>query len=161
MEGYKSLSGEAKKQIGGSPDPFYMAFMTAVMGAWDYVRDGGKISLVLDDDEETAEHCLRFYRRIRKVIPNAREKLVAITFADDEVFVPIQAADFVSSLVRFEARRRFFGWPYDYQPLLTYLDRKLNPATKLQWFLSFYDKEQLMVTGRELEAAHKKKVSHA
>ncbi len=147
VDAYSALSVEAKKRLGGSDDPHYLAFMQGVLGVIKYIPDGDKISIVCDDDESTALNCYKLYRRMCRIEQSARESLVALTFANDDVFVPLQAADFISSLVRYEAHRRFNGKRYDFLPLL----RHLTAPPSMKWILSFWDKAHAQKMGQALE----------
>jgi len=143
VDGYADLSVEAKKRLGGSDNPHYMAFLCGIVAVTSYVSKDDRISLICDDDEETAWNCYKFYRRVRKIEPGARQRLVALSFADDKEFVSLQAADFLSSLVRLEAYRQFVRRPYDYRRLFEYLTRQGSKASKIRWAVSFYNKEKL------------------
>lgn len=154
VEGYRRISPAARKRIGNSDDPFYLAFSSGVMEAVRYVGNDDKVSIVCDDDEETALNCFRFYRRIRIVYHtekvDARRKLCSIAFADDKEFPALQAADMISALVRLEAHRRFERRFYSFAPLLEYLAEDRGPMS-IQWRVSYMDKEVLKNLSTGLE----------
>lgn len=109
------------------------------------MRDEDKLSLICDDDEGTALNCYRLYRRIKKVLPDLRPKLVSLAFADDEVFVPLQAADFLSSLARLDALRKFHRQYYEYLPLFNELTHQSSPGG-IKWVIGSFDEEKLKRT---------------
>lgn len=118
---FKSLSPQAKKKLGMIENPHYLAFLQGMMACVHHLQDGDRISFICDDDEETAWNCYQFYRRVRKIYPLAKKHFASISFADDESFPALQAADLFSSLARMRARYLFFRTPYDYASLFSYL----------------------------------------
>jgi hypothetical protein len=120
VEAFKRTKEHVKKQISGGEDPFYCAFLRIVIAAINKAN-GAHLSLVCDDDHETAKNCLSIYRRIKNLDEPWRDKLSAITFADDKVFPALQAADMVSGLFRLEGGMRFLGEKYSYRPLIEYM----------------------------------------
>jgi hypothetical protein len=115
VAGFKGLPSHYHQIFGD--DPFYTAFARTVPRIAELSPKGGKISLICDDEEQTALPMYKFYRRLKLIDPDARDKLAAISFADDSVLFGIQAADLVASIMRFEAHRNFFGTEYDYHKL--------------------------------------------
>ena len=150
VEAYANLSVEARKRLGGSEDPHYLAFMSGILGPVVYTHNDDHVSLICDDDEQTALNCYQFYRRIRKLHGLAHEKLVSISFAQDRKFLPLQAADLIASLARLEARLLFEGRPYDYRALFNYLTAP-NAPSGMRWGLSFYDEKPMKEMGKRLE----------
>ena len=137
---FQAMSPGAKKQLGKIDNPHYLAFMQGMMGFHHHVRSDDRISLFCDDDEETAWNCYQFYRRIRKIDEVSRKHFISISFANDESFPALQAADFLSSLTRMVARFDFFRTPYDYAPLFDYLTAPQPPFT---WGVCFWNKAKL------------------
>jgi hypothetical protein len=135
VEAYTRTPQHIKKSIGGK-DPFYFSFLNGVMLIARYVQDDDKISFVCDDDEGAAETCLKMYRKMKILDKEWKRKLSAITFANDHVFVALQAADMLSSLVRLQANYEFFSQPYDYEPLFAYLGESRGPRY-IQWKVCF------------------------
>jgi len=137
VKGFSKWSPDAKKRVGGSDDPFYVAFMRAQLSLQEYAsRDDDRMSLTCDDNQETAWNVYQLYRRIRVIDPNARKKFIALTFADDKNYPALQAADMLASLVRLEAYRQFCGRPYDYRPLFSHLTNDRG-AQSIRWRVSF------------------------
>lgn len=140
-------------------DPVYVAFARSLLKVIDFTPDHDKISFTCDDDEETATTLFRLYRRVKNVIPDARKKLAAITFADDKVLFGLQAADLVAGLLRLEAGRRMFRKKYDYLPLTKALfNQKLQPNERLyEASVAFADRTTLINHAKSLIAERKAK----
>jgi hypothetical protein len=99
-----------------------------------------KISVICDDDEETAWDCYDHYRRLRR-IPTLHKKLISLSFADDEYFPPLQAADMLVYLARLQAKKLWYGDHYSYRPLLDYLC--LPRPNGMRWKVTFANRERL------------------
>ena len=107
VNAYRDWPLDAKRKIGGSDDPHYLAFLTALGGCTKYIHGDDRLSVICDDDQGTAMNCYRFYQRVRTVEPDSKNKLASITFADDGEFAALQGADLLASLCRLEAARLF------------------------------------------------------
>jgi hypothetical protein len=121
VEAFQRTAEHLKKRISGGKNPFYLAFKTALILFADYRKADDSIVIVFDDDEETAKHCLNLYRKMKIEDTSLRSVFASITFADDQAFLPLQAADLLAGLVRLQCDFEFSGTPYDYQPLFEYL----------------------------------------
>ena len=132
VEAFERTAEDLKRQISGGDNPFYMAFRAALILFADYCQAGDSLAIVIDDDEETAKHCLSFYRKTKIEDANLRSAFSSITFADDKVYLPLQAADLLAGLVRLECALRFSGNLYDYKPLYDYLAENRGPRS-IQW----------------------------
>jgi Protein of unknown function (DUF3800) len=142
VEAYSNWSVSAKKKFaGGNPNPHYFAFLNALLACTKYIADDDRVSLVCDDDKETALNCYGLYGRVRQIYPGIKQQLVAITFADDTAFPPLQAADFLASLCRLEAMRRWHREYYEYMSSFSGLTA--DPRVGLEWCVRFFDKERL------------------
>jgi Protein of unknown function (DUF3800) len=143
VEAYQKWPLLAKQKFaGGSDNPHYFAFLNGLLSCTKYVQDRDRVSLICDDDKETAYQCYRLYDRVRKIEPDIKKSLVAITFADDSVFTPLQGADLLASLCRLEAGRRMLRNYYEFMPLFRCLtERSTNGGMK--WCVRFFDKERL------------------
>jgi hypothetical protein len=146
---FKNMSKAAKNQLGAIENPHYLAYMQGVLGVLHHVREDDRVSFVCDDDEETAWNCYQFYRRMRKIHKGAKKHFVSMSFADDQSFPALQAADLLSSLTRMEARFSFFKTPYDYRSLFDYLTA---PQPLFAWGTGFWDKQRLAAWEPKLEA---------
>lgn len=147
VDAYRQWSPQARKKVGGSDDPHYFAFLCALTGVSKYITQDDKFSLICDDDKNTAVNCYRLYSRAKTVNPELKRKLVSITFADDDVIVPLQAADVLASLSRLEAGRQFHRDYYEYMPSF---DALTSPGSGMYWGVSFYGTEKLNNLGEQL-----------
>jgi hypothetical protein len=159
VPGYAALSPNARRSIGNSKDPHYFSFMRALTQTAEYAQGDDKVSFICDDGEETALNCYKFYRIIRKLEPEWKKRLVALSFADDEHFPALQAADMLSSLMRLEARRRFYREGHDYQSLVLHLMADSTPSS-IQWRAVFFGKQELQSLSDELERVRARRESH-
>jgi len=155
IKGFNSLTAEAKKGLGSPDDPYYLAFTRGLLEITEYVQDSDKISLVCDDDIQTAWDCYRHYRGIRRVHTGIDSKVVAISFADDECFPALQAADMVAFLSRLEAKRRFYD---DYNMYLRLFNHtfKQRGVNYIEWRMMFADEEKLRDLGKAMGSIQKK-----
>jgi hypothetical protein len=64
----------------------------------DNVHADDKISIVCDHDLETAWDCFRHYNGIRRAHDLIRKQTISLSFADDEYFPALQAADMIAYL---------------------------------------------------------------
>jgi hypothetical protein len=55
-------------------------------------------AIVFDEDEEYSLSVYRTISRLRKLFPEVKELIAAISFADDEVYAPLQASDVLANL---------------------------------------------------------------
>lgn len=131
VQGYAELSPHARRSIGNSKDPYYLAFVRSLTQLAEY-SSNASVSFICDDGEDTALNCYKFYRQIRKLDHTWRERLVSLSFADDKKFSGLQAADMLASLARLDARRRFYREQYDYKALAHHLMANSTP-TSIQW----------------------------
>ena len=115
-DAFKQLPDAAKTALGTKPD--FLAFASAMMVSGYHSQPDDKVSIVSDDDEEIAWDCYRFYRQLKSNSAEFRRKTPCITFADDTVFVALQAADMLAALWRRHGEFIESDRPYDYQPLL-------------------------------------------
>jgi hypothetical protein len=142
VKGFKSLAENVRIQLGSPDDPYLIAFTRALLHINDYVGDDGRVALVCDDDAATAWDCYRHYRSVRNVHDQIRQKTIALTFADDEYFPALQAADMLAFLTRLEAKREFYRIPYSYRNLFGYLVSDRGSGY-IQWHKMFAN-EQVM-----------------
>ena len=57
-----------------------------------------RIALTFDEDEEYSLKVYRVISQLRRRYPRVKEMVTAISFADDEVYSPLQAADILATL---------------------------------------------------------------
>jgi len=86
VKGFNKLTDEAKKGLGSPDDPHYLAFARGLLEIVGYVQGDDKISLICDDDIQTAWDCYRHYRAIRRADSDVNSKVASLSFADDEYF---------------------------------------------------------------------------
>jgi|SRR5208337_496812 len=132
VEAFKRTAEHLKRQISGGNNPFYLAFRTALILFADYRQANDSLAIVFDDDEETAKHCLNLYRKMKIDDASLRSAFSSITFANDKVYLPLQAADLLAGLVRLECASQFSGNLYDYKPLYDYLAENRGPGS-IRW----------------------------
>jgi hypothetical protein len=63
------------------------------------------LSLVLDDNEQTAVTCYQLLRKLRLLKPELKKRISGICFVEDSRYPGVQAAD----LIAYEARRYMVG----------------------------------------------------
>lgn len=109
VEGYMSLPGKTRAFVGG--DPHYLAFQAALVKVKEYASSipDTVLSMVCDDNVETACTCYQMFNRLRQKDPTYRKLIKSISFADDEFYYPLQAADLLCWASRSEAMQRFYG----------------------------------------------------
>jgi hypothetical protein len=138
VKGFKAIPQDIIKKIGNTRDPYYIAFVRALLALTDYVQDDDLLTIVCDHDIETAWDSYRHYLGIRKIREDVRKKTVCISFADDKAFPALQAADLMASLARHEAREQFYRIKNEWIILFNYLVRDRGP-NKMQWHKMFAD----------------------
>ena len=150
VQGFNALSKDTKAKLGAVDDPYYLGFNRGVLGLVDYVQEDDRISLICDDDAETAWDCYLHYCGMRRANDDVRKKTIALSFADDKYFPALQGADFVAALNRLEAERRFYGFSYLYRDLEEYMVKDRGPS-KMQWREMFAPKEKMISMAKVLE----------
>lgn len=140
VEGFKSIPKGIRAQYGSVENPYYLGFARSVMEVVEHSAESDHVGIICDHDEETALTCLRHFNGIRRADTPLRMKLISLTFANDEHFPALQAADMVASLGRLEAKRQFYGDRYDFAPLLHYLILERGPG-KMKWSSFFATKK--------------------
>ena len=119
VKAYRAMPPHFIQMMGDNPH--FTAFTRALLAVLEITGQEDKISLICDDEEQTAWPMYQMFRRVKLIYPDAHEKLRAITFADDRWSFGLQAADMVVSLVRCDADKQFFGKEYQYAPLFSAL----------------------------------------
>jgi hypothetical protein len=155
VKGFNKLTDEAKKGLGSPDDPYYLAFARGLLEIAGYVQGEDKISLICDDDIQTAWDCYRHYRAIRRADPDVNSKVASLSFADDEYFPALQAADMVAFLSRLEAKRRFYDDFNMYLRLFNHAVRQRG-ANHIEWGLMFADEKKLVNLGKSMGQLKKK-----
>lgn len=151
VRAFKKLPSHFFQTFGN--DPVFVAFARAMLEVVGFTPAHDKIIFVCDDEEEKALPFYKLYRRVKKVWPEARDKLVAISFADDKYLFALQAADLVAALMRLEAGRRLARVRYDYLPLSKAVMKKPD-RTEQMWTVgvAFGNKPMLIDLAGSLKA---------
>jgi len=149
VHGYTSFAPQSKQLLGGSDNPFYMQFLRTVMLLVDYAKPEEHISMMCDENEETAWNCYLLYRKVKEVDPTAGRRLVALTFANDVYFPALQAADMLSFLCREQALGQFYGIDYEYHEFFRYLT-KPRGSSSLEWRVAFKNEKDLKKLDKSL-----------
>jgi hypothetical protein len=137
VEAFRRMSGRVKRQVSGGENPVYFSFLNSMLLVGRHALDDDKVSMICDDDQQTAETFLGLYRRLKNFPEADCQKFCSITFADDMVFSPLQAADMLASLARMQSELEFYGKPYDYEPLFEYLAEREGPKY-IRWAIGFF-----------------------
>lgn len=139
---FELLSSAAQKQLGKNPQ--YAAFARIIQEAIkEEVAEGDELCIVCDDEEEAGLGVYKLYRKLKVIYPAARTRIVSLSFADDEYFYPLQGADMVASLVRFEARRVFLGEDYYHRALYERLIAKSDAVPQAAVTIGLFDRDGL------------------
>jgi hypothetical protein len=142
VKGFNALSKNARAKLGSPTDPYYIAFMRGVLEIIDYIGEDDRVSLICDDDAETALDCYRHYRALRRASERIRKKTISLSFADDTYFPSLQAADMVAFLSRLEAKRHFYRDHYSF-PALFYHMVKERGSGNMAWRKVFLDENKM------------------
>lgn len=144
VKGYNKLSMEVKKNLGGSHDPYQLAFIRGLLAIKDYAGKDDVVSIICDDDEVTAWDTYMHFRGIFKALPEIKDSFVGISFAKSQHYTPLQAADMVAFLVRREAAARFWDKPNEYKRLGDYLMTDPEPPRVMSWYSVFAGEQELV-----------------
>jgi hypothetical protein len=150
VEAFKTLPSHFFQIFGKNPS--YMTFVRTAMHVTEFCPDRSKITMICDDDEETALPFYGLYRRLKKVWPDARRKFGGIAFVDDRYLFGVQASDLVASLMRYEAAETINRTRYDYKPLY---DALIAHPTKYEPWLynvsvAIADKRKMLQTAEDM-----------
>ena len=159
--GYNKLSLEVKRVLGGSHDPFQLAFVRGLMEIAKYVGPGDFVNVITDDNIVTAWDTYLHYREALKADREKYEKFVGIAFAKSIHYTPLQAADMVAFLTRRVANEEFNGIPNDCKLLTDYLFREPRPPKPgiMRWFQGMFGEQQMANLANSILNAKTKSVS--
>jgi len=68
-----------------------MTFVRIALHITEFTPEGSKVTMICDDDEETALPFFDLYRRVKGRWPDARRKFGGIAFVDDRYLFGVQA----------------------------------------------------------------------
>jgi hypothetical protein len=145
VAGHVALPVAAKARIGGSDDPHYLAFVRGILQIVEHLDADDRINVICDDDLVKAWDCYLHYRAVCAAMPELRKKFASLSFARDENFPALQAADMVAFLSRLEASNRFHGKVNEWLRLFEHLTTDPTPECgAMRWFALFANEQQLM-----------------
>lgn len=146
VKGYINLPTEVKRVLGGSLDPYQLAFIRGILEMPKLLGPEGLINVVCDDNEVTAWDTYTHYRAIFKAVPESAKNFAGIGFAKSHNFNGLQAADMVAFLARREAATQFWGRSNSSKPLLDHLLNGSRSTTRaaMKWYSIFAGEQQLL-----------------
>jgi hypothetical protein len=151
VKAYNTITLEAKKLLGGSSDPYYWAFVRGLTEIVDRIGEDDRISIICDDDEETAWDSYLHYREVGKAKWEIQKKAVALSFANDTHFPALQAADMVAFLAKHEANEQFFQQVNIWKRLYSRMTTEPQPPYGfMRWWASYNDKERIAAVAADL-----------
>ncbi len=154
VEAFKALPSHVKKILAN--DPYYTAFTRILFEVMEPVHREDKLSIVCDDEEAVALKFYKLYRKIKLNYHDARSRLACLSFADDQVFPALQAADMIASLTRLEGRRVFGGSPYDYESLFNAFSQPIKTDRLWSFNTAFWGTEHLRGAADEIAKLQRK-----
>ena len=145
VRGFNQIPQAVLKNLGGAPDPYFLAMMRALTEFTDRIGEDDRISLIFDDDPYTAWDSYGHFRAIEKADPMVRKKCVSVSFANDTHFPALQAADMLAFLTRHEAAEQFNGIPNMWRRLFDRLTTEPKPPYGImRWYKMFADEQTLV-----------------
>ncbi|HLV87283.1 MAG TPA: DUF3800 domain-containing protein [Candidatus Sulfotelmatobacter sp.] len=141
------LKMDVRKKLGGSPDPYYIAFVLSMLEVKRHIHEDDRVSIIVDDDMVTAWDCYVHYRAVQDdhAYPELRKTLVSLAFANDEYHKALQASDLVAYLARRVAEEKFYGKHNEFNRLFEYLTQASNPSgSVMNWQISFAGEQELV-----------------
>jgi hypothetical protein len=159
LKGFNSIPNEARKHLGGSSDPYFLAFVRGLQEVSHSMGEDDRISLICDDDVDTALDCYTHYRKVGQADHTIAKKTVAISFANDKHFPALQAADMAAFLTKHEAGFRYEQIPNMWEVLYDRLVTEPEPPYGImRWRGNFADEELLVKMANQMaELAEQKK----
>lgn len=95
---YRGMAPHAKKALGDPALACLHRLLRLVRDRYTQINYTGRISISFDEDEEYASRFYKTVLRLRKHDQVLAKLIGAVSFADDEFIVPLQAADIVANL---------------------------------------------------------------
>lgn len=155
--GYNKLPLEVKNNLGGSHDPYQLAFTRGLMAVAEYAGSLNYVNVLVDDNIVSAWDTYMHYREALKATDQT-ERFVGISFAKSFHYPPLQAADMAAFLARREAKARFYGNTNDCKTLTDYLFVE-KPPPAMQWYTGFFDEQKMVDLANDILEAKTKSVS--
>lgn len=111
-----------------------------------------RIQLHFDEDETYSVQCYRRISRLRKIRPEVKRLVGSITFADDEWFAPLQAADILANLTnRYWRDQLTKGKDAPPSPLLERLLTAPEPNVRIMWPTEYWNAEEIDKNWKDLK----------
>ena len=160
--GFNRLPRLVIESLGGSIDPFFMALIRGLAELTEmFNHEQDRLAIIVDDDPYTAWDSYNHFRSLGRTEPLLQKMALSFTFANDQYFPALQAADMVAFLTRHEANEQFNKVPNIWRQLFDRLVAEPDPSFgMMRWFKMFADEEKLFQLGRdvyEAEQARKRK----
>jgi hypothetical protein len=154
---FKSLPADAQAVLGG--DAYYLAFQHLLWELLHYYGPSGQVSLVCDDEQYYGQRCHAILAKLKAKYKEYQKGIVSISFADDEVFTALQAADLFAYLVRKEAEVQLRGsQSFQFRPLYHHLT-SADTRRKLVILGGVYGEDALRDLARKQTEENKKKLT--
>ncbi|MGA3095213.1 MAG: DUF3800 domain-containing protein [Bryobacteraceae bacterium] len=105
---FKALAGDERKILGG--DPYYLVFQRLLFELVRYYAEpDARVSLICDEEQYYSKRCHEILAKLKAKHEDYRRALISISFADDEFFTVLQAADLFAYLTRCAAQVEMRG----------------------------------------------------
>ena len=128
----------------GFDDPYFFCFNSCASAVLAYCSKNNiseTVSLVCDETDKSRRRIGEYYSAFKRIAAEEnRQQLAAVVFADDQVVVPLQAADFLA----YELNKYHRGFR---------TRRSLHALKGLQQGYMFWDRRQLAGFARNLKNA--------
>lgn len=129
---FRGMSQKFRNRV--NPNAHYMVFKAAVNMLLDAVEREEEtgpastvvLSLICDQDQETAGDCLKWVNKLKKSDPRANRKISSICFANSRNYIPLQAADLLANAVRCHMQDKFNGRVSESEALVRTLTCRKN-----------------------------------
>jgi len=137
----RSMSKDARTVIGDPAMLCFQRILRRVVEKLDEVGYESSIAAVFDDCEEYSVRCYRMWSALRRVAPSLSKKVPSITFADDIVFWPLQAADVLAWETNKNLRQQ--AGKHKTRKQIERLMQSTEPEYGLDYQSELYDSETL------------------
>jgi Protein of unknown function (DUF3800) len=102
VSGKYALGGAKKKS-------YFLPFTWAIRCVESHCNEGQRVHFFFDSSNFFSSYALEYYRLIKEISPNRRDKLGDIDFPDSHSATPIQAADLLAYRINRYATKKFSG----------------------------------------------------
>jgi hypothetical protein len=123
-------------------DPLFLGFYTMLMESLDKVdriSSSLSIGLVIDDDQQYGMDCYALLNSLKEGFPRVRERIRAMTLANDAEYPGLQMADMISYEARSRMVERLKAKDSAPSDMFIALTRNMDHQPKL-WSAEFLDK---------------------